>query len=214
VLYLDKSLNLKKKILEARSPVGPIQIYETSLTDVPMWSYRDQIKTIQDTPRTVKYPKDISNILPEYCVIQYSKFGWLETTVTKNVFGSPMFAWIDAGLSRFYDTQKVYSFGKPVVDKFFIQADSTKRLIPDLTPDNYIGTSERILAGGMWVTSPGALKEVNTEVMRIWKDEMMAKNRLDNEQIALALVSQSLPSIEFVDTIPSIPFSIFTEFFI
>ena len=213
VLYLDKSLNLKKKLLEARSSVGPIQIYETSLSDVPMWSYRDQIKTIQDTPRTVKYPKDIANILPEYCVIQYSKFGWLENSATKNVFGSPMFAWIDAGFSRFYDASAVYSFKPFVENKFFIQADATKRLIPTLTPDNYIGTSERILAGWMWIMSPDALNRVKAEVMHIWNDEMMAKMRMDNEQIALALASQSVPSMDFVDTAPGVPGSIFTRFF-
>jgi hypothetical protein len=213
VLYLDKSLNLKKKLLEARSSVGPIQIYETSLSDVPMWSYRDQIKTIQSTARTVKYPKDIANILPEYCVIQYSKFGWLENSATKNVFGSPMFAWIDAGFSRFYDASAVYSFKPSVENKFFIQADATKRLIPTLTPDNYIGTSERILAGWMWIMSPDALNRVKAEVMHIWNDEMMAKMRMDNEQIALALASQSVPSMDFVDTAPGVPGSIFTRFF-
>jgi hypothetical protein len=213
VLYLDKSLNLKKKLLEARSSVGLIQIYETSLSDVPMWSYRDQIKTIQGTPRRVKYPKDIYNILPEYCVVQYSKFGWVENAVTKNVFGSPMFAWIDAGFSRFYDTSGVYSFKPSVDNKFFIQADATKRLIPTLTPDNYIGTFERILAGWMWVMSPDALNQTKAEVMRIWNDEMMAKMQLDGEQIALALASQSVPSMEFVDTAPGIPGSIFTRFF-
>ena len=74
------------------------------------------------------YNKDIANILPEYCVIQYRKFGWLENAVTKNIFGSPMFAWIDAGFSRFYDASTVYSFKPSVENKFFIQADAIRSI--------------------------------------------------------------------------------------
>jgi hypothetical protein len=65
----------------------------------------------------------------------------------------------------------------------------------------------------MWIMGPSALSSVKTEVMRIWDQEMMAKSRMDNEQIALALASQSVHSMEFVDTAPGIPGSIFTKFF-
>jgi len=213
VLFLDKSLNLKKKVLDARTSAGPIQIYETALSETPMWKYREKIADIQKNKAGLKYPNDITNTLPEYCVIQYGKFGWLESSIKKNTFNSPMFGWIDAGFSRFYDSSKNYSFIPRVEDKFFIQADATKRLIPSLTPDAYICTNERILAGWMWIMGPFALSSVKTEVMRIWDQEMMAKSRMDNEQIALALASQSVHSMEFVDTAPGIPGSIFTKFF-
>lgn len=213
VLFLDESLNLKKKVLESRSSVGPIQIYETALSETPMWKYRDQIASIQKTQTGQKYPKDLTNTLPEYCVIQYGKFGWLERSIATNTFNSAMFSWIDAGFSRFYDPSKMYSFNSSrLSDKFFIQADATKRLIPSLTPDTYIGTSERILAGWMWVMGETSFSKVKNEVMRIWEEEMMSKTRLDNEQIALVLASQSVP-MEFVDTAPGIPGSIFTQFF-
>ena len=212
VLFLDKSLNLKKKVLEARSSAGPIQVYETALVDTPMWKYRDQIACVQKIQTGQKYPNDITNTLPEYAVIQYGKFGWLESTIEKNTFNSPMFAWVDAGFSRFYNADSVYSFKPAVEDKFFIQADATKRIIPSLTPDTYIGTSERILAGWMWVMGPSSFSLVNSEIMRIWNNEMLSKSRMDNEQIALSLASQSVP-MEFIDTAPGIPGTIFTRFF-
>ena len=213
VLFLDKSLNLKKKVLEARSSVGPIQIYETALSETPMWKYRERIASIQKTQTGQKYPNDITNTLPEYCVIQYGKFGWLERSIATNTFNSPMFAWIDAGFSRFYDSSKMYSFNSSCLsDKFFIQADAAKRLIPSLTADTYIGTSERILAGWMWVMGGTSFSKVKSEIMRVWDEEMIARSRIDNEQIALALASQSVP-MDFVDTAPGIPGTIFTRFF-
>ena len=74
VVYLDSSLGWKKDIIAHRSNVGPVNIIETKLSDIPMWKYKDDILRILNLPefkRIQKYPKDITNLLPEYCLVQY-----------------------------------------------------------------------------------------------------------------------------------------------
>jgi hypothetical protein len=40
--------------------------------------------------------------MPEYNLIQYSKFGWLEEAIQENPFDTSSFFWIDMGISRFF----------------------------------------------------------------------------------------------------------------
>lgn len=190
VIYLDSALGWKNDILAARAGVGRIDICETALVDIPMWRYRDRISDILRDPifkANQKYPRDITNLLPEYCVLQYSKFGWLEDSMNRNPFETTYFSWLDAGISRFYDPSRVYSSRPVSDDTFFLEVNSRRDVLGTLIPDTYIGTCECIVHGTSWITTPRAFGVLHTEVMRIFLDEMLAKGRVDNEQIALAL---------------------------
>jgi hypothetical protein len=178
-----------------RSPVGPIQIIETSLNEIPMSKYYDQVKRILEHPLPLKYPKDITNILPYYVLIQYSKFGWLEKTISANLFKTAQFSWIDAGFSRFYDTEKTYTSIKAETGQFYCKVNDKESIIAGLNPETYITTNECILQGGLWVMSPNSFPTVKNEVMRIWEVEMLSKGRIDNEQIALALTCKTNRSV-------------------
>jgi hypothetical protein len=125
-------------------------------------------------------------------MIQYNKFDFLERVIITNPFYSSHFCWIDAGISRFIDCSKQYIARGVPSEKFSVQSTYSK--VPVVTPDDYIGTNTCILKGGVWYTSPSAFAAVKAEVMRIWKEEMMAKGRIDNEQIALALAYQQIPT--------------------
>jgi hypothetical protein len=195
VFFLDKSLRLKDTLLKMRSPVGPIQIIETSLNEIPMSKYYDQVKRILEHPLPLKYPKDITNILPYYVLIQYSKFGWLEKTISANLFKTAQFSWIDAGFSRFYDTEKTYTSIKAETGQFYCKVNDKESIIAGLNPETYITTNECILQGGLWVMSPNSFPTVKNEVMRIWEVEMLSKGRIDNEQIALALTCKTNRSV-------------------
>lgn len=126
-------------------------------------------------------------------MIQYNKFDFLERVIGTNPFGSQQFCWMDAGISRFIDTSKQFRARGVISDQFSLQ--TSYDVIPRLDADKYIGTNTCILKGGMWYMSPGAFHQVKAEVMRIWNNEMMAKGRIDNEQIALAMVYQTLPHL-------------------
>lgn len=217
VLYLDNSLNWKLDILKIRGSVGCIQIVETKLYDIPMWKYRQDVERIQalDSFKTIqKYKNDITNLLPEYTLIQYSKFGWLEDVENSNIFNSSQYIWIDGGFSRFYDTNSQYKCTRMSYDSFSIQADHTIIRIPSLSYDNYIGSNECIFHGWLWAVSAKRITGIKEEIIRIWEKEMLEKNRLDNEQIAIGLAFKN--KAELFNVIYSrngdIP-SIFIDFF-
>jgi hypothetical protein len=194
VLYLDKKLGLKDRCIQLRSTIGPIQIIETELSDIPMWIYYNQVKSIVDSSSNIKYPNDITNRLPYYVLIQYSKFFWLEKTMFTNPFEATQFAWIDAGFSRFYPIDKLYESVATETNNFYCKVNSRESWIQTLNPDTYIGTNECILHGFLWIVHPETFSIIKHEVIRIWEVEMMAKKRLDNEQIALALACKKLRS--------------------
>jgi hypothetical protein len=196
VLYMDSRLDWEEDIYKLRSSIGPIQIIKRNLSEIPMWKYRDSVKNIMNSEKfksSLKYPNDITNLLPEYVLIQYSKFSWLEDTFKTNPFSSVNCIWIDAGLSRFYKSNTYTITSKPI-NKFLIQVDNTISRLPSLSYDNYIGTNERIFHGGLWNTDKESLIQVKSEVMRIWEDEMLGKGRYDNEQITLALAYKNISS--------------------
>lgn len=147
--------------------------------------FRDRIAKIQQN-RTgaVRHPNDITNKLPEYCVIQYSKFHFLDQAFAHNPFSTTHMVWIDAGLSRFYDATNKYRLTRST-SLFAIQADFVPPL--DLHFDSYVESNMCILHGGLWVIgSKQALHNTVASVEEIWV-RMMQEGRLDNEQIALAL---------------------------
>jgi hypothetical protein len=190
IVYLDSSLGWKDELIAARSNVGPVDICETAIVDIPMWTHRDTIAAILSDPAfksKQRHPRDITNVLPEYCVVQYSKFGWLDDAIRRNPFETSHFAWLDAGSSRFYEPTRVYSSRPVSDDMFFVEVNSRRSWLGTLVPDEYIGTCECVLHGTMLVMTPRAFKVVRDEVMCIFMDEMLAKGRVDNEQIALAL---------------------------
>lgn len=190
VVYLDSSLGWKDDVLAARAGVGPIDVRETALTDVPTWKYRDRIAAILADPgfrSRQKHPRDLGNLLPEYCMILHSKFGWIDDTMERNPFDTSHFAWLDAGSSRFYDTSRVYSARSNLGDTFAIEVNYRKNILGTLDPATYIGSSECILHGTMWVMSPRAYKVVRDETMRIFVDEMIGGGGIDNDQITLSL---------------------------
>jgi hypothetical protein len=196
VVYLDKSLDFKNEIIQVRKNIGPIKIIETRLEEIPMWLYYEKVKSIinnEDFLKSLIHPNDITNKIPEYTLIQYSKFGWLENTINKNPFNSKKFVWIDAGFSRFYDTNNIYEINKDKIQDqlFYICAnDNAISKLNYITYDNYICTNECILMGSLWIMDINSFNIVIKDIMKIWNNEMLNKNRLDNEQIALALIAK------------------------
>ena len=54
----------------------------------------------------IKDPKRIECYLPEYNVIQYSKFGWLKNS-SDELTNYDFYFWMDAGCSRFFDNVNI-----------------------------------------------------------------------------------------------------------
>ena len=194
VLFLDPTLGWNNELYRCRSSIGPLQILEVPLSETAMYAYKDRITKILSSS-SHRNPHDITNTIPEYCIIQYNKFDFLERVINSNPFKSLQFCWIDAGISRFIDVSKKYRVRPISVVSNSFSVQSTYSKIPTIDPTTYIGSNTCILKGGMLSMTPDAFIKVKEEVMRIWNEEMMEKGRIDNEQISLALAYQKFPSM-------------------
>jgi hypothetical protein len=196
VLFLDPTLGWKEELLRIRTSIGPISIHEVPLQETKMWKDRHVIQSIMNCPEfknKQQHHNDITNLLPEYCIIQYNKFDFLERTISANPFSSSSFCWMDAGISRFMKpSQQIQA--KPVVTEHF-SIQTNYNTIPSLDADSYIGSNQCILKGTLWVMNSLSFYKVYESVMDIWTNKMINQRRLDNEQIALALAYQENPTV-------------------
>jgi len=197
VLFLDPTLGWKDDF--HRVARGPLQILEIPLQDTATYPYMDRIATILSTV-THKNPKDVTNQNPGYSMILFNKFDFLERVITRNLYNSKQFCWMDAGVSRFIDLTKNYR-AKDLSNKHFC-VQSTYSVVPKVEPATYIGTNTCILKGTLWLMTPSAFDAVKEEVMRIWNVEMIGKGRIDTDQIGLALAYQTIPAVFRVYTSP------------
>ena len=204
VLYLENRLadaGWKKDVLEVRQDIGPVCVVTTTLEETPMWQFYDKVAAIIHRKAYQQlHPDDITNKLPAYVLIQYSKFGWL-SDAAKRVLCDHL-VWMDAGFSRFFTaTDCRFQVRKKMLDVNRISVETSELFsqIGMITPDNYIGTNVCILRGGLWVLSKSLLPTLVSRIQQIWLNEMLEKGRIDNEQIALALICKETP--EFFDLI-------------
>ena len=80
-------------------------IKEDTLENAQYYKYLGRMNEILESneyKEKIAYPNRVECKLPEYNIIQYSKFGWLKEAIKKNPFNSEYFFWMDAGISRFF----------------------------------------------------------------------------------------------------------------
>jgi hypothetical protein len=192
IIFLDKNYShWKPFILEKRSNVGATKIIE--IDQFPLQKHVEKVADILSSTDFIrKYPNDITNISPSYALLNFSKFEWVleaaKEGITQNK--SDVFAWIDAGMARFFPVGVWYN--NKIPNQFAIQVDfgSSRPKLGSLTLDNYIGTNECVVKGGMFITPLNRCEIIHEKIIQILEKEMLAKNRIDNEQIALALIVQ------------------------
>jgi hypothetical protein len=150
----------------------------------------------------IMHPDRVECKLPEYNVIQYSKFGWLLDAISENPFRSEYFFWMDIGISRFFenmDTSREYPnlqslekiVNKGRSDSFIIQ--KRHDLESFQIDDNFIWRSDNLMKGGMFGGNTNCIRRVSENIERIFKDVMLDKNNVNNEQLAITLLYKKYP---------------------
>jgi len=183
--------------------------YNTSLKvlkleDLYYYKYYDRIKRIIESheyKERIAYPNRVECKLPEYNIIQYSKFHCLQMVIDENPFDSQYFFWIDAGISRFFldiDISKPYpsydaiELLKKNEDRFFIQnRHDLNRFKID---DEFIWKADNLLIGTMF----GGNRKIIEEISKLVEEQfinMMNHENTNNEQLALAMVWKERPEL-------------------
>lgn len=170
------------------------------LEEVPFYTEIENIRsTISSDTYRIRM-MDTSRIecfLPEYNVIQYSKFGWLEHACQN--FDYENYIWMDAGCSRFFgdfDTRSAWPDGsKFAAGKLTIQGNQNLvNNFDSMVPDDYIWDNNCMLVGTLFGGDRQTVLNVKSEIELIYR-RYLAKDCVNNEQIPLAILAKETPSL-------------------
>ena len=176
-------------------------IKEDTLENAQYYKYREKMVEIlesEEYKKKIKHPNCVECKLPEYNIIQYSKFGWLKDAIKENPFNSDFFFWIDAGISRFFlntDISKPYPSNNQVKrfdDRFIIQCRHDIHSYP-FDANTFIWGSDNLLIGTMFGGSKNSILMVDKKLEEEFNKSMLEKNNVNNEQLGLALVYKKNP---------------------
>lgn len=183
----------------------PMYVKIIKFEDSYYYKYYSQIKQIlfsSEYKTKIMHPNRVECILPEYNIIQYSKFHYLQMAIDANPFQSSSFIWMDAGISRFfmdvnisqcYPSKSVEKFLNVNTDKFIIQ----KRYDLETYPinDAFVWNSANLLSGGMFGGHKNIVMHISKKVEDVFVNKMINKNNVNNEQLALAMVWKDNPEL-------------------
>jgi hypothetical protein len=182
----------------------PTKIIQQSFPATPLsWSahYIHRTQESQEWKQYAKNPGDLNNKSAPYVTLMHSKFAWVWDAIQDNPFKTDLFFWIDAGLSRFFREM----FSPQIMEPHPItlrKIRQEKKLIAQIggykqhfleqvmggrrfSTDELIGCNENILMGGFWGGSIQSVKHACEYGLRFYIQELIQKNRVDNDQPTL-----------------------------
>jgi len=204
-LKCDMTIYTEERFVEFvkqnRSNQFETDVVVQNLEDIPFYHWRNTINEIissEDYKLKMKDTNRIECYLPEYNLIQYSKFGWLEQAVEKNI-NHDYFLWMDAGCSRFFNG---FNFdlewpnkSKLDINKFTIQGNSNYvRMFETLDVNQYIWDNNCVLVGTLFGGGREVINKLHQDINSIFQS-MVEINCVNNEQFALAIFAKQNPNI-------------------
>jgi hypothetical protein len=185
-------------------------IIEDTLQNTSYYKYIDKMKEIlndENYKKRIEYPDRVECKLPEYNIIQYSKFGWLEEAIRINPFNSDYFFWMDIGISRFFyniniknpypsDNKINQLFTYENKNKFIIQ--QRKDLQNYNIDENFIWKSDNLLKGGMFGGNKDCIIKISNLLNETLQKYMLEKKNVNNEQLCLALIWKEKPELFYL----------------
>jgi hypothetical protein len=171
--------------------------------DCHYYKYYDKMVEILNSPvykARIAHPNRVECKLPEYNIIQYSKFHFLQMAIEENPFHSEYFLWMDAGCSRFFldvDVSKPYPGSNGIAaleknkDMFLIQKRHDLERFP--IDDQFIWRADNLLYGTMFGGTAWSIQSVAESIETVFQQKMLSNDNVNNEQLALALVWKELP---------------------
>ena len=202
-LYVVTERKFINFIKQHRPPEYPLFIKEDIIENASYYKYASQMKTIIESPeykRKIAYPNRVECVMPNYNVIQYSKFGWLENAINDNPYHSEYFFWMDIGISRFFYNMNVeikYPRNTELLiksnNKFIVQ--QRQDLHSYSIDNNFIWKADNLFKGGMFGGYKDIVLQVGKDIENIFVNTMLKNNNVNNEQLALALLWKNKPEL-------------------
>lgn len=195
------------------------------LENASYYKYRDKINKIltsSNYKERIEYPDRVECKLPEYNIIQYSKFGWLEEAIKTNPFNSDYFFWMDAGLSRFFYNFNLVNVFPSVKGNNFINNSNNKFIIQERhdinnynIDDKYIWKADNLFKGGIFGGHKSVIPIISNKIEQIFNQKMLKNNNVNNEQLALALLWKNEPNLFYnvpdIQRLPAVIFQLLSQ---
>lgn len=204
-MYIITEEKFRKFVEENRPKNYNTYVKIDILENASYYKYRERMIEIlesQEYKNRIAHPNRVECKLPEYNIIQYSKFGWLEETIKNNPFNTEYFFWMDAGISRFFldiNIQKIYpqmTLINQSKNKFIIQ-QRHDLLTYNITND-FIWKSDNLLKGTMFGGHKDIVLKIGELLEIEFNNSMLNNNNVNNEQLGLALVYKKYPELFFL----------------
>jgi hypothetical protein len=207
-LYVVTEEKFKNFFVENRPKQYPMKIKIMDFKESYYYKYYDTMKNIIQSDyykQRIKDPLRVECLLPEYNIIQYSKFHYLKIAIEENPFKNDYFFWMDAGCSRFfldvdvskpYPSQNVITYLNNNPNKFIIQKRRDLEYFP--IDDNFIWKSDNLLSGGIFGGDIAVINKIAEYVENIVINTMFSNRNINNEQLALAIVWKKYPELFFL----------------
>jgi hypothetical protein len=185
----------------------PFHLHIMDFHQSHFYSYYPQIQSIltsEEYQKRIKHPNRVECILPEYNILQYSKFHYLQLAIEENPFQSSHFFWMDLGASRFFmevDIPQPYPSLNMTnqitqISGFIIQHRHDLFSYP--LDDEFVWDSANLLCGTMFGGSSSILQRMSQLLEKIWQEKMIKKGVVNNEQLGLALVWKEYPELFYL----------------
>jgi hypothetical protein len=170
-------------------------IITQKLEDIPFYHQRDNIISILSSPLFRSKINDLSRIecyLPEYNIIQYSKFGWLKISSEKLEYDN--YLWMDAGCSRFFedfDLNKSWpDYLKLEKNKITIQGNNNYVTgFEKMIPDEYIWDNNSMLVGTLFGGNKYSINILYNSILNLF-ERYYNNGCINNEQFLLAILAK------------------------
>jgi hypothetical protein len=181
----------------------PTKIITQPLEEVPYYHLNYDIQQILEDNQfklKISVPSRLECKMSLYNVIIFSKFLWVKKIVEENPFETEYFMWIDAGLSRFFDSHQIdinKSYPSEsaleslleVKDRVLIQ--SQLDFYPDLVnaktyDDDYFWEARSWVMAGLWGGGSEVLSKFCNMVDDILRKKLIKRKLINNEQIVMA----------------------------
>lgn len=205
VLFVTEDV---REFIEERRLSVPTSIIVQEVEDIPYYYLKDKIDNIIGSEEYINNISDPDRIECQhsmYPIIQYSKFKWLEQAIEENPHGSKYFFWLDAGGSRFFEDfdlnqnypgENALEALEGMGESFLLQMNCDS--YPDLfkaseLPLSYLYDNRSYVLGSLFGGHKNVVPKVSEMVEDVFINEMIEKDSVNNEQIALGYLIKKYP---------------------
>jgi hypothetical protein len=204
VIFVDDD-NLVNMIEQIRKDL-PTKIVKLPLESSYYYQYKEKIEDIinsENYKSKITGNKRIECRSSLYNIVQYSKFFWVEKAIELNYFSTERFLWLDAGISRFFEsidldnsfTSKNIS-DEDLKDKLFLQTFIgvyTDLCSSDYISEDYFWDERSYVAGGIFLVDKNSMKNIKSIIDDVLLKKMLNNSVMNNEQICLGYLLKKHP---------------------